>query len=114
MRSSENGGARRPKATPAPPSRPKFRALKTSTLSTPAHPPPAAPPVAAATAAAAAEITARTAVTAPAAGRTFFLRTGDVDRQCTTVELRAVHGRDGLLRFLGRGVGDEGETACTT
>ena len=66
---------------------------------------------AAATTTATAEITARTAVATAPAGRTFFLRTGNVDRQRTTVELRAVHGRDGLLRFLGRGVGDEGETA---
>src|ERR1039458_520238 len=109
MRSSENGGERRPKRTPPRPFVQKLIAFTTTAAATAATAATAA--VAAATTAAAAEITARTAVTTPAAGRTFFLRTGDVDRQCTTVELRAVHGRDGLLRFLGRGVGDEGETA---
>src|ERR1019366_1535661 len=105
MRTSENGGERRPKRTPPRPFVQKLIAFTTTAAAT------AATAAATAATAAAAEITARTAVTTPAAGRTFFLRTGDVDRQCTTVELRAVHGRDGLLRFLGRGVGDEGETA---
>jgi hypothetical protein len=105
---AENGGGRRPNGR-----RPGHLIQKLITFTTTAT--AAATTVAAATATTAAaptaEITARTAVASTAAGRTFFLWTGDVDRQRATVKLRAVHGLNGLLRLFGRGVGDESEPA---
>jgi hypothetical protein len=65
----------------------------------------------AAATATAAEFTARTAITTATAGGTFFFRTGNVDRQSATVELRAVHGGNRLLRFFRGGVRNERETA---
>src|SRR5215469_317764 len=62
---------------------------------------------AARTAAAAAEFTA----SAAAAAGAFFSRARDVDREGASVQLLAVHGFNGLLGFLWRTHGDEGEAA---
>src|ERR1051325_7179981 len=51
------------------------------------------------------------ATTAAAAARTFFTRARDVDSERAAVELLAVHGIDGLLRFLRRAHGHESEAA---
>src|SRR5690349_12562076 len=64
---------------------------------------------AAATAAAAAVFAPATA--AAAAASTFLTRAGDVDGQGPTIQLGAVHGRDGLLGFFRRAHGNESETA---
>ena len=67
-------------------------------------------------AAAAVEITTRTAIAATVAaattaGSALFARPGNVDGQGTTIQLGAMHGLDGLLRFLGGAHGDEPEAA---
>ena len=67
-----------------------------------------------ATAAAAEVATTTAAATATAARRTLFARLGNVDSDCTAVDLAAVEGLNGLLSFLGGAHGDETESAGTT
>src|SRR5579859_78711 len=57
--------------------------------------------------AAAAKFTARAAVTPG----TLLFRARDVHRESPVAERCAVHGRNRLLRFLGRGHGDKGKAA---
>ena len=59
--------------------------------------------------AAAAKFTARAAV----ASRTLLFRARDIDRQGAVGQLGTIHGRNGFLRFLGRGHRDEGKAAGT-
>src|SRR5258706_4410585 len=54
-----------------------------------------------------------TTTAAAAAGRAFFTRLGDVDREGAAIQLRAVQGGNGFLRFFSRAHGDETETART-
>src|SRR5665213_2714043 len=54
-----------------------------------------------------------TTATAATAGRAFFTRLGNVDRQSAAIQLRAVQGGNGFLRFFRRAHGDETETART-
>jgi hypothetical protein len=61
------------------------------------------------TATTAAKVASRTAVTPG----TLFFRARDVDRQSTITKRGAVHGRNGFLRFLGCGHGNEGKTTRT-
>jgi len=63
-----------------------------------------------ATAATAAVFTTTSTATA---GRAFFTRLGDVDREGATVHVLAVHAFDGFLGFLGGTHGDESESART-
>src|SRR6185503_5271831 len=65
----------------------------------------------------AAAATAAAAVFAPATAtttrRAVFARASDVDGQGATIQLGAIHRRDGLLGLLGRTHGDKSETART-
>lgn len=58
--------------------------------------------------------TAAEATAAAAARRTFFTRTGDVDRQVATVEILAVQRLDGSFSSFRGFHGDESETTRTT
>src|SRR5262249_28757693 len=46
----------------------------------------------------------------PAAAGAFLARAGDVDRDRAAIQLTAVEGADGFLRFLGGAHGDKGKT----
>ena len=59
----------------------------------------------------AAEAATTAAAAAKTAGRALFLRTGLVDRQLTTVELRAIHLLGSQLGLIGRAHGDKRKAA---